>query len=91
MDDSVSKLDQAAKQSEQFGDEGGIVGAFAGYRNLKRRFASAAQRGIMIPFFQPRDGISGSTIRWQGQELINYSGYNYLGLSGHPEIGRAHV
>ncbi len=40
-------------------------------------------------FFQPRDGVSLSTIRWQGQELINFSGYNYLGLSGHPHVSAA--
>jgi 8-amino-7-oxononanoate synthase len=62
---------------------------FAGYRKLKRRLESAAQRGIEIPFFQPRDGMSGSTIRWSGRELINFSGYNYLGLSGHPFVSAA--
>ncbi len=67
----------------------GFVESFAGYRNLRRRFAKVARRGISIPFFQPRDGVSLSTIRWQGQELINFSGYNYLGLSGHPHVSAA--
>lgn len=62
---------------------------FTGYRMLKRRMAEAEQRGIRSPFFQPRDGVSNSTIRWNGHELINYSGYNYLGLSGHPAVSRA--
>jgi 8-amino-7-oxononanoate synthase len=51
--------------------------------------ASATRLGIEMPFFQPRDGVSSSTIRWQGRELINYSGYNYLGLSGHPAVSAA--
>lgn len=66
-----------------------FVETFAGYRNLKRRFAEAARHGVTVPFFQPRDGISRSTIRWHGSELINYSGYNYLGLSGHPSVSAA--
>jgi 8-amino-7-oxononanoate synthase len=62
---------------------------FAGYRSLKRRMADVAGHGIDIPFFQPRDGVSASTVRVRNRELINYSGYNYLGLSGHPAVSRA--
>jgi 8-amino-7-oxononanoate synthase len=56
---------------------------------MQRRIALAEQNGIEIPFFQPRDGVSTSTISWHGRELINYSGYNYLGLCGHPEVSAA--
>jgi 8-amino-7-oxononanoate synthase len=66
-----------------------VLDDFAGYRIMQRRIAEAAERGILLPFFQPRDGVSGGTIRWEGRELINYSGYNYLGLSGHPEVAQA--
>lgn len=90
MDDIVSKLKYRLERAGEATDDS-FVNAFAGYRNLKRRFASVAKRGIMVPFFQPRDGVSGSTIRWQGHELINYSGYNYLGLSGHPEVKAAAI
>jgi 8-amino-7-oxononanoate synthase len=66
-----------------------VLDGFATYRMMKRRIGDAADRGIMLPFFQPRDGLSGATIRWDGRELTNYSGYNYLGLSGHPAVSRA--
>ena len=69
--------------------DGGIVDGFAGYKMLKRRFMEAAEHGIPNPFFQARDGVSASMIRWRGRELINYSGYNYLGLSGHPAVSAA--
>ena len=68
---------------------GRFIQEFAGYRNLKRRLAEAIRHGVTVPYFQPRDGISSSTIRWQGRALINYSGYNYLGLSGHPYVSTA--
>lgn len=76
------------------GDRRSHVSAFVeslpAYRYLQRRIADAIRNGVTAsPFFQPRDGISGSVIRWNGQELINYSGYNYLGLSGHPAVSRA--
>src|SRR5579863_605869 len=60
------------------------------YRYLQRRIADAVRNGVTAnPFFQPRDGVSRSVIRWNGRELINYSGYNYLGLSGHPAVSAA--
>src|SRR5260221_6735249 len=57
---------------------GQVLEGFAAYRMMQRRIADAAQRGIMLPFFQPRDGVSGGTIRLDGRELVNFSGYNYL-------------
>jgi len=87
LDDIVRKL-RGAEHSESREGEG-FVSNFAGYRRLQRRKANVARHGIDMPFFQPRDGVSGSTIRWQGRDLINYSGYNYLGLSGHPAVSAA--
>lgn len=86
--------DPAAEQSECTSDDDASLGrsfieGFAGYRNLKRRFADAAKVGVTVPFFEPRDGVSRSMIRWHGRDLINYSGYNYLGLSGHPSVSAA--
>ena len=62
---------------------------FAPYQNLRRRFADADKHGVDLTFFEPRDGINGSVITWRGQSLVNYSGYNYLGLCGNPEISQA--
>jgi 8-amino-7-oxononanoate synthase len=90
LDDIVAKWNYLNERAEVKPTETeGFIEAFAGYRNLKRRFANVARHGIAVPFFQPRDGVSASTIRWQSRELINYSGYNYLGLSGHPKVAAA--
>ncbi|HEV7820294.1 MAG TPA: aminotransferase class I/II-fold pyridoxal phosphate-dependent enzyme [Burkholderiales bacterium] len=90
MDDIVAKWNYLRERPEHGSADGeGFIESFAGYRNLKRRFANVAKHGIAVPFFQPRDGVSASTIRWHGRELINYSGYNYLGLSGHPKVSSA--
>jgi 8-amino-7-oxononanoate synthase len=63
-----------------------VVDDFAGYRALQRRFHDLESTGMQIPFFQPRDGVSHSVIRREGQSLISFSGYNYLGLNGHPAV-----
>ena len=90
MDQTVAKWNFLTERPETAApSDQGFIEAFAGCRNLKRRFANVARHGIAVPFFQPRDGVSASTIRWHGRELINFSGYNYLGLSGHPKVADA--
>ena len=63
-----------------------VVDDFAGYRALRRRFQDLSASGMALPFFQPRDGVSHSVIRREGQSLVSFSGYNYLGLNGHPAV-----
>jgi 8-amino-7-oxononanoate synthase len=60
-----------------------------GYQRYKLIKDGAQKIGVVSPFFQELDSVSSSTIEMQGKTLINFSGYNYLGLSGHPEINRA--
>ena len=57
-----------------------------GVRLLKERMRKTLQSNGMIPFFLPHQGVSGASIEVGGRTLINYSGYNYLGLAGHPEV-----
>jgi len=66
-----------------------VVADFAAYQTLRRRFAEADRQGIDVTFFQPRDGVNASVIHWHGKPVINFSGYNYLGLCGHPEVSQA--
>jgi len=40
-------------------------------------------------YFNVHEGISSNVTLVQGKEHINYSGYNYLGLSGHPAVTEA--
>lgn len=89
MPDHIPAAEQSEFASDDDASHKSFIDAFAGYRNLKRRFADAARVGVTVPFFEPRDGVSRSMIRWHGRDLINYSGYNYLGLSGHPAVSSA--
>ncbi len=47
------------------------------------------QSGIRNPYFSVHEGRIGSTTRIEGHELISYSSYNYLGLSGHEHVNQA--
>ncbi len=42
--------------------------------------------GIRNPFFSVHEGRISDTTRIDGRELISYASYNYLGLSGTPEV-----
>jgi 7-keto-8-aminopelargonate synthetase-like enzyme len=70
-------------------EDGSFIDNFAGYRQLKRRMADMAKHNVTIPFFEPRGSLNDSRISWRGREVINYSGYNYLGLSGDPRVSQA--
>jgi 8-amino-7-oxononanoate synthase len=56
------------------------------FRNLQSRKKALVQAGLHHRYFQPRESISADVIRVSGSELLNFSGYNYLGLAGHPEV-----
>jgi myxalamid-type polyketide synthase MxaB len=55
--------------------------------NLKKDLERVAQLGN--PFFHLHDGIAKNTIILQNRELINYSSYNYIGMSGDPIVTEA--
>ena len=60
-----------------------------GYRKMLLQAEAAARKGIGNPFFLPHDGVAGATTTIRGEQFINYSSYNYLGLCGHPELTEA--
>ena len=54
------------------------------YINLKKDLERVEKLGN--PFFSLHQGIAKDTIYTDGRELINYSGYNYIGMSGDPVV-----
>jgi 8-amino-7-oxononanoate synthase len=57
------------------------------YLNMQAYLKEVSRAGN--PFFTIHDGIATDTIETNGKELINYASYNYLGLSGHPQVNAA--
>jgi len=56
------------------------------YRNLKQRIEEMESMGNGNPYFKIHEGICNDTTVIDGQELINYSSYNYLGMSADPVV-----
>ena len=60
-----------------------------GYQQIRIINDGAARLGIGSPFFKLHEGIAGAVTHIGGREYINYSSYNYLGLSGHEVVAGA--
>jgi 8-amino-7-oxononanoate synthase len=59
------------------------------YRALRARLDSLGEHGIASPFFHVHEGVTGSEAIVDGRTLVNFANYNYLGLSGDPDVTRA--
>jgi 8-amino-7-oxononanoate synthase len=53
---------------------------------LQERLTLPERLGVANPYFLPHDGALGATTRIRGTELIDFSGYDYLGLATHPAV-----
>lgn len=56
------------------------------YKQIEIMREGSATLGIDDPFFRVHEGCSGALAVIGGRQYINYASYNYLGLSGHPEV-----
>ena len=53
---------------------------------LQRQKQVFKENGLRNPFFSVHEGNINSTTRIAGRELISFASYNYLGLSGDPQV-----
>lgn len=65
------------------------VEQFAEYRRLKATMEQMTMTGVPNPYFSVHEGVVGDKTVIDGQELISFASYNYLGLSGHPDVSAA--
>jgi 8-amino-7-oxononanoate synthase len=56
---------------------------------LAERLTLGADLGIENPYFLVNDGITRDSSIINGVEVLNFSSYNYLGMSGHPQVAEA--
>ena len=59
------------------------------YKRLKQQAALLSMTGVPNPYFSVHQGLTGATTSIDGRELISFSSYNYLGLSGDPVVVQA--
>ncbi|GDX82987.1 hypothetical protein LBMAG42_47980 [Deltaproteobacteria bacterium] len=59
---------------------------FPAWTDLKQRLDAALMLGIQNPYFKVLEGVARDKVMIRGVEMIHFSGYNYLGFSGHPYV-----
>ena len=59
-----------------------------GYKDLELRFQMVEAMGLQNPYFDLHEGTARDTSLIEGREVINFSSYNYLGLSGDERVQR---
>ena len=62
---------------------------FPGYEKVAIPQAAARKLGIENPYFKTHEGVADATTLIGGKSYINFSSYNYLGLSGDPRVNQA--
>jgi 8-amino-7-oxononanoate synthase len=55
-------------------------------KDLQMRLSMAEMAGIRNPYFRVQQGTARDTTVIDGREYINFSSYNYIGLSGDPRV-----
>lgn len=59
------------------------------YESLREKLDILAATGLGNPFFDVHERVTADTTIVGGREFVNFSSYNYLGLSGHREVTQA--
>ena len=59
------------------------------YKRLKQNEGMLTMTGIPNPYFSRHEGITNNTTLIDDRELISWSSYNYLGMSGDPIVTKA--
>jgi len=65
------------------------VDQFPEVQELEQRFGLAEAFGLKNPYFNVHERVTNDTSVIGGRTMINWSSYNYLGLSGDPNVTRA--
>ena len=62
---------------------------FPEYLSLKRSLSMGESMGLSNPYFRVHEGPLGGRTWMDGREMINFTGYNYLGMADHPAVVQA--
>ncbi|MCA1825586.1 MAG: aminotransferase class I/II-fold pyridoxal phosphate-dependent enzyme [Myxococcales bacterium] len=62
---------------------------FPEVQELEQRLGLAAAFGLKNPYFNVHERVTNDTSVIGGRTVINWSSYNYLGLSGDPNVSKA--
>lgn len=56
------------------------------YRRLRQTMEAVAASGLKNPYFTQHEGVTSDTATIGGRKYVNFSSYNYLGMSAEPAV-----
>jgi 8-amino-7-oxononanoate synthase len=59
------------------------------YQQLRLQMQTLQSAGFANPYFSAHEGLTRDTTVINGRKLLSFASYNYLGMSGDPEVTRA--
>jgi len=65
------------------------IDKFPEYLELRKGLDTLDSIGLANPFFKVHEGLTNDHTTIGGKELISFSGYNYVGMSGDPIVTKA--
>jgi|694.fasta_scaffold12784_6 8-amino-7-oxononanoate synthase len=65
------------------------IAEFPEVRALEQNFALVRDAGLENPYFSVHEGLTDDRTVIGGREMVSWSTYNYLGMSGEPEVASA--
>jgi 8-amino-7-oxononanoate synthase len=65
------------------------IAEFPEVRALEQNFAMVRDAGLENPYFSVHEGLTVDSTRIGGREMVSWATYNYLGMSGEPEVAAA--
>jgi len=84
--DDIRPVPQSQIPQEMFS-----FSALPEYRQVRQMSEQLTELGLSDPYFQLVESTSSATSVVSGKEVINFAGYNYLGLAEHPEVKQAAI
>ena len=56
---------------------------------LEERLRGLGRAGLTNPFLRANERVQGRTARIAGRDVVSFTSFDYLGLTGHPDVTRA--
>ena len=80
---------EAARVISQIDPDTYTIAEFPEVRALEQNFAMVRNAGLENPYFGVHEGLTNDRTRIGGREMVSWATYNYLGMSGEPEVTMA--
>ncbi len=81
--------DRSVRMDAEIGADVWDIQQFPEVRALEQNFAMVRDAGLENPYFTLHEGLTNDRTMVAGREMVSWATYNYLGMSGEPDVAAA--